>query len=264
MLTKLSGRGFGALALAGALLASGWPGFAQDKPAAAKQPTAKEILLRFQQAIGGAEEFAKRKSQRAVGTVSMPAQQLSGKMEVFAARPNKLLVKIEMPGIGQITTGFDGKVGWLENPLTGAMLLPEKVVTQMAAQADFDHPLHKPEDYTTLEVLGAEDFEGEACYKLQLVHKTGYTTTEYFSRETGLQKGFFSKQENPLGGGEIQARSIVTEYKRFGGMLVPSKVVQELSGIQQVLTITEMDFDHVPPETFALPAGVKPLLEKQP
>lgn len=263
MLIKSSGRGGWACACALLLLVAVGRGYGDDKPAA-KLPTAKEVLLRFQQAIGGVEEFAKRKSQHAIGTVGMPAQQLSGKMEVFAARPNKLLVKMEMPGIGQMTTGFDGKVGWMNSALTGAMLLPEKVVTEMSTQADFDHALHRPEDYTTLDMLGTEDFEGEPCYKLKLVHKTGYATTEFFSQKSGLQKGFIAKQQNPLGAGEITAKSIVVEYKNFGGMLLPSKVIQELSGIQNVMTISEMEFDNVPEETFVLPEAVKPLINKEP
>src|ERR1051325_3968318 len=56
-----------------------------------KLPSAKEVLEKYTKAIGGKEAFSKHNSQHVLGKVEMPAQNMSGKMEVFAARPNKLM-----------------------------------------------------------------------------------------------------------------------------------------------------------------------------
>src|ERR1043166_2817169 len=173
------------------------PAFAQDKPKAeapkadapkaespknpleqksaakAELPPAKEIVERFVKEMGGKEVYQKHKSQHAKGTVEMPAQQIKGSLEVFAAEPNKMLVKINLPGTGPVTTGYDGEVGFMVNPLLGPMLLEGKMLDQISSQADFDHVLHNAEDYKSMETVDATEFGGEDCFKLKLVDKAG-------------------------------------------------------------------------------------------
>lgn len=224
-----------------------------------KLPSAEEILGRFVKEIGGKEVYEKIKSQYAKGTVEMPAQQMKGEMEVFAARPNKMLMKMSLGDAGKITTGFDGKVAWMVNPFTGPMLLEGKQKEQLAQQANFDRMLHDPKDYKLMEVTGVSNFEGEDCYKLKLVDHYRTETTEYFSKKTGLQKGFSGTQDTPFG--PITATTLVAEYKKFGDVLFPAKIVQKMSGLENVMTITEMEFNKVPTETFELPPEVKALVK---
>jgi len=237
---------------------------AKPAPAARQEglPSAQEVLEKFAKELGGKEAFLKHQSQHAKGTIDMPAQQVKGTMEVFAARPDKLKVTMTMDGVGEFTTGYDGKVGWMNSQLTGPMLLSGKMLDEVATQADFDHTLHDPADYKVMEVLGREDFNGEDCYKLNLVHRTGYKSIEYFSTRTGLQKGFTATQETPLG--PVSATTVVSDYKKFGDLLMPSKTIQKVSGMETVMTITDMEYDTVKPEIFQLPQQVKPLLEKRP
>lgn len=243
------------------LLACG--GFAQEKKGSEEGkkdenlPKAEEVLERYIKAIGGRDAFAEHESQHAVGTIDMTGQQQPGKLEVFAARPNKLLVLVEIPGIGKVTTGFNGKVGWMNNPLTGPMLLPEAMLGELAAQADFDHALHRPEDYKTIEMLGVEEFGGEECYKLHLVHRTGFESTEFFNKETGLQEGFISEQASPLG--KVKVTTHIDEYKKFNGILMASKITQNMSGMEQKMEIKSMEFDTVPDSKFELPPQIKTL-----
>ena len=235
---------------------------ADEKSAADKKPLppAREILERYSKAVGGKEAFKKHNSQHAIGLVEMPAQQIKGKMEVFAARPNKLLMKVTMPGIGETATGFNGNVAWASNPLLGPMLLEGKQKDQIATQADFDQALHDPEHYKTMNVLGVEEFNGEPCYKVKLVHRTGFDSTEYFSVKTGLQRGFTASQESPLG--PLTATTLVTDYTQFGDLFMPSRISQKAMGIETVMTIEQMEYDKVDPAVFELPADVKALTEK--
>lgn len=223
-----------------------------------KLPEAKEILENYTRAIGGKEAFRKHQSQRATGLVEMKAQGLSGKMEVFAQRPNKMLMKLNMPGIGDTTTGFDGQVGWMMTALTGPMLLEGNVRDQIATQADFDFALRDPADFESMKVEGIETFNGEKCYKVSLKHKTGFEATEFYSLKTGLQQGSISVQDSPLG--PIKGTSTVVEYKKFHDLLLPAKVVQKSMGIETSMTFTEVHFDDVDPAVFEMPKEVRALL----
>jgi hypothetical protein len=223
-------------------------------------PSAKEVLDRYGKAIGGKDAYSKHTSQHATGTVQMIAQGLSGKLEVFAARPNKLVMKMSMAGIGDFDSGYDGKVGWMTSPLTGPMIVSGKTLPQIATQADFDQAFHNPADYKVAEVLGVTDFNGEECYKLKLVHRTGYSSIEYFSVKSGLQRGYTTTEESPLG--PMTSTTTVKEYKQFGDLYLPSKISQKASGLETVMTISETEYDNVPDSAFDLPNDVKTLLNK--
>lgn len=223
-------------------------------------PSAKEIVDRFVKEIGGKETYQKHKSQHAKGVVEMPAQQMKGSLEVFAAEPNKMLVKINLPGAGPITTGYDGKVGFVLNPLLGPMLLEGKMLDQVSSQADFSHILHNPEDYKSMETLDLVPFEGEDCYKVKLVDKTGAESVEYFNKQTGLQRGLSMSQESPFG--TVQVTTVIGDYKKFGDLFMPSRISQKMAGMEQVMKLDEMEFDTVKDDAFDLPPEIKALIKK--
>jgi hypothetical protein len=232
-----------------------------EKPAPKDLPPAQEVINRFLKEMGGKETYENHKSQHAKGTVEMPGQQIKGSLELFAAQPNKMLVKIDLPGAGPVTTGYDGKVGFMVNPLIGPMLLEGKMLEQVASQADFDHILHPMEDYKSMETLDLVPFEGQECYKLKLVDKSGMETVEYFSKKTGLQAGLSMKQESPLGA--MNVTTAVSDYKKFGDITMPARISQKIAGMEQVMTFESVEWDTVKDDVFELPKEVKALLEKQ-
>src|SRR5262245_46716819 len=82
------------------------------KPTTTTLPPAREIIDRYVKGIGGRAAILARSSAHVIGTASMPAAGITGKMEMFHAKPNKFLQRISLPGIGEIEEAFDGKVGW--------------------------------------------------------------------------------------------------------------------------------------------------------
>jgi hypothetical protein len=238
-----------------------------DKPAAAakpatnvKLPPAKEVLEKFVKAIGGKEAFAKINSQRATGKFDMPAQGLGGEIEIFAMRPNKMFSKAKLAGVGELLEGFDGKVAWTLNPLTGPMVLEGKALNEKREDADFNSMLHDEKEFQSMETVEVTQFNGKECYKLKLVKKSGREATEYYDTKTNLRSGHITTQESPLG--PVTVTATVEEYTKFGDVLFESKVTQELAGIKQVITLSAMEFNKVAESVFELPAQIKPLIKK--
>jgi zinc protease len=230
---------------------------AADEPAR-KLPPAKEIIAKYVKAIGGREAILKQTSTHATGKFEMPAQGLSGTLEVFAAQPNKLLVKIDIAGFGKVSQGFDGKVGWTMDPAQGPMVLKDKMLEQITAESDFYSPLHEEKNYTSMETLELTKFEGKDSYKLKLVRKNGRETSEFYDVKTGLLNGTLSTQDTALGA--LPVTSIVGEYREFGGVKMPAKVTQKIGPAVQVLTITASENNQVADAEFELPAPIKTLV----
>jgi zinc protease len=224
-------------------------------------PSAQEVLERYTKEIGGKSSVKRYKSQHVVGTVELPAQKISGKLEIFAARPNKLLMKVSFPALGDVTTAFNGEVGWMSTAITGPMLMEGKMLEEVTTQADFDHVLHDPSDYKSMETLAKEEFNGEECYKLKLVYRTGFESTEFFSVKSGLQTGYIATQETQFG--PVASTTLLSDYRKFGDVLTFGRMVQKASGIETVSTIEEVEYDKVDPAVFNLPPEVKTLIEQK-
>ena len=52
---------------------------------------------------------------------------------------------------------------------------------------------------------------------------------------------------------------MLEDYKPFGGVLTPTRARQRAMGIESVMTVTSMDYEALPPDTFDLPAEIQAL-----
>src|SRR5262245_41079508 len=105
--------------------------------ASSSLPPAKEVIAKYVTAMGGKEAVVKYTSTHVKGRSELPAQGIKGTLEVFAAKPDKLKVKVDLPGIGQAIYGYDGKVGWSIDPILGPMVMDGKRLDQLKKEANY-------------------------------------------------------------------------------------------------------------------------------
>jgi hypothetical protein len=222
-------------------------------------PSARSILDRHIKAIGGKEAILSHSSTRATGTFSVASAGMTGSVEVMAAKPDRSLVKISIPGVGEILEGYDGKSGWTLSPMTGPMLLEGKQLEEKRYDADFFSELHEDSRYTSMTTVEKTEFEGRPCYKVKLVRKNGGEDFEFYDVETGLKAGRIATRETPMG--TITGTSVETDYKKFGNILQATTVKNTMMGMQQVIIIASIEYDTVPPAAFEPPAEIKALIK---
>jgi len=240
------------------------PAAAATTPAAAatavpaKVPTAREIVDRYVAAIGGRDQILKHGSRRVTGTLEIPAAGLTGAMTAVSAKPNRMAVTINIPGLGDMRQGYDGTVGWSLDPTQGPMVLSGKALDQRKQQAQFYSELHDAKDYASMETVGLVDFNGAQAYKVKLVRANGDSTFELFDPTSGLMVGMISTQDSPMGAMTIT--STIGDYKPFGGIQVATKSTQTFATGQKVnLTVSNVEYDVVDPKAFELPTEIKTL-----
>ncbi len=222
-------------------------------------PPARTIIDKFIEASGGKAAMARYQSRRAIGRISMPAQGVEGDVEILSARPALMRLRMTIPGVGEIQSGYDGTVAWSVNPLTGPMLLQGKSFEQTKADSEFDSQLHPDAQYKTLETVEKTTFEGHPAYKVRAVRTTGDEDFEYFDTETGLMLGAMITRESPMG--PVKATHVATDYKDFGGVKIATKIVQRLMGTEQIITISEIEYDKVEKSAFAPPPQIQALVK---
>ncbi len=234
------------------------PAGAKEQPSAVL-PSARAVIDRHIEAIGGRKAVHGHSSTHLTGTMSMPSSGVSGAVEVYAARPNKSLVKITLGGIGEVLEGFDGTVGWSLSAITGPMLTLGRELEQKKFDAAYDADLHDTARYKSMRTVEQTTFEGRPCYKVSLTLLDGTEDVEYYDVETRFRIATVATRESPMG--PVKVTLSYGDYKKFGDLFVPTTMKQATMGVQQVLTLTTVEFDKVPPSAFEPPPAIKALLK---
>jgi hypothetical protein len=221
-------------------------------------PSAREVIDKSVRALGGERAFRAVKSMHAVGTMTITGPGISGAFELFSARPSRVLYRLDIGGIGRVANGFDGKVGWSVNPISGPELLTGRQLQEASEDAWFDAPLHSPDRIKSMAVVGQVTFDGRQAYKLKVIFPSGNEQFEYFDVTTGLQAG--SEMTRTLPQGAVPTTNFTRDYKRFGALLQPTTVVQRALGLDQIVTVATIEYDTVPDAVFEVPAEVRALL----
>ncbi len=227
---------------------------AQDLPAAA------DIIKKYLTAIGGKEALDAIKNVTAKGTMAIPQAGLTGDLEMYQA-DGKMLMIIEIPGIGSQTVGFDGSVAWQDSDLMGPQLLEGGMLEDMKFQAKIDGYSGALEYFDSMKTVALTDFNGEESYKVVAKKKGTSDKTLFFSKESGLLVGSEGAQESPFG--EIEITTVVSDYKKVGGIMMSHKAELKMSnGMTQQLAMTEVKVNQeIPANKFVLPDSIKRLVK---
>jgi hypothetical protein len=222
-------------------------------------PSARSIINRHIEAMGGRKAILAHTSSHASGTMTIAGAGITGPLEVYSAKPDRSLVKISLGGIGDVIEAFDGTNGWSLQPMTGPRLAEGKELQERKFDSDFYSDLHQEGRYASMTTVEKTTFEGRPCYRVSLVRKDGGEDVEFYDAETGLKAGATGTRETPMG--PMTVKQVQSDYKKFGGLLVPTTLKQTAMGADQVMKITSIEFDNVAPSIFEPPAQIKALLK---
>jgi hypothetical protein len=93
----------------------------------------REILAKSVDAMGGADAVKAIKSIHGKGSLEISGANLTGTVEIFAARPAFSRVNASIGGVGDIQSGCDGTIAWSMDPMSGAALLTGKALQENIA-----------------------------------------------------------------------------------------------------------------------------------
>lgn len=221
--------------------------------------TPRAILARYTNALGGEAAIKAHSSSTSKGLFALPAMGIEGEVVIYSAAPNKTVMNIEMGGMGSMSNGYNGDIGWSVNPMTGASLLEGSALNLAAQQAAFYGPLAYGDLFTTMETVEKLDFEGQSAYKVKFGDADGGEVTQFFSEESGLQIGFVAVQDQGMGPSEVT--TVLSDYQDFGGgVKVPGKVTLKVQGMEIIQTTSSVTYDDVDASSFEPPAEVQSLL----
>jgi hypothetical protein len=224
-------------------------------------PTGRAIIDRYVKAIGGRDAVLRHNSIRYIGNFEMPAAGMKGNLTVVQAAPNKMAMTVDLPGMGQVVSGYDGTVGWSINPMQGPRVLEGKELEQLREDAGPSAMLRASDRIRSAETVELTSMGGQACYKVKITYNSGRESFDCYSPETGLLVGMTQTQESPMG--SVQVTTLFDDWKEFGGLKTATKMRQQMLGQEQVLTIDRLEFDRADDaKAVEAPEQIKPLVKR--
>ena len=224
----------------------GGAGFAADP-----LPSAESILDRYVQVTGGKQAYEKRKTEIAHGTVDFPALGIKGSMTRYAAQPDKYYYAVEIDGIGKMETGVNGAVAWENSAILGPRVKDGVERVEAIREGNMNATVNWRKLYPKVENAGIELIDGEECYKVIMTPDEGKPVIGYYQKKSGLQVKLSTVASTQMG--DIPVEMIAFDYKNFGGILEPAKVIQKAGPQEFTMTLDRVEVNPaIPPETFAL------------
>ncbi len=241
------------------LALTGWAGVgAQEAARVEALPSARSLIDTYVVALGGKQAFLAVQSMKMTGRIEFPAAGIAGSLEIQAMPPNKILLVVDIPGLGKILEGFDGQVAWSIDPNMGPRVKDGDELKQSRFLADFYGPLHAEGRFQSMETLEKTALDGVPCYKVRLVTRDGDETFEYFDVASGLMVA--SEMAAKTAMGTLNVLSKIADYTTIGSVKLPARMSQKIGPMEQTMTMSDIELDAVDPAAFELPAEIRALV----
>jgi hypothetical protein len=232
--------------------------------AVAAQKTADEVIEKSLAAMGGRPAHLKIQSRLATGTITLstPAGEIAGTIEVLNAPPNKAraLLKADLSSLGAgelvVDQRFDGHSGYVLDSLQGNREITGNMLDNMK-NSGFPHPYLNFKDLgTSAELVGREKLGDREAFVVVFDPASGSAVRNYIDAETFLPIKTVAKVEIPQIGQEVEQTSEFFDYKEVDGVKIPFRI--RTSSSIQTITITFAKVEHnvkVDESLFVKPSG---------
>ena len=233
-------------------------------------PSAKEILVKYDEALGGEAALRRHTSSTTKGTIEVhrPNKVVTLPFVFYASAPYLRLEKVSLPdNKGEVLNGFDGELAWSFDPRSGPAITTGDERESVKRDADFYYPLDELTWFKSMETVGVEDYEGQHCYHLHGINNWGKTNDHFYDQKTGLLVGY--QFDSSWRGGAGLTHEIFSDYQKIDGVLVPMKQVVKVKSksgddwtVLQVMTYSSVTFNDVDRGVFTPPVSVRDLVSK--
>lgn len=244
--------------LAATLCATGL--FAQSAKTQAL-PKAEAILDRYVQVTGGKGAYEKQKNQILTGTIEFPAMGLKGKVTRYTAVPDREYSIIELDAIGNIESGIYLGAAWEKSVLLGPRIKNPDERDQSIREARFNAPVEWRKIYPKAATVGMQTIDDDECYEVLLTPPAGKPVHQFYSKKSGLLVRTTMVAASQMG--EVDVEVNVSDYKNFGGVLVPTQSRQRAGNQELKITVNDVRVNEgIPDSHFEPPPDVSAMIRK--
>lgn len=210
-----------AAALAGCRAATVPPRDAATTPA----PGAGADLIfdRYAEAVGGQEAVDRVKTLSLKGEFEMTGRAARLPVEVYIRKPDRALMVISVPGLGEIRRGIAGGEGWAQVPAVGVVEDSPAEITEVERDYDVYQAGRIRELYKSVSAGGRARLGGREHLVVEGRPARGPAEKMFFDAETGLLRRWDVARRRP-GRNIVFAHVYLDDYREVDGVKVPFTV----------------------------------------
>lgn len=226
--------------------------------------TADEVVERALTAMGGRAALGKLKSRSTTGTITLstPAGDISGSVEILNAAPNKSrsLIKADLSALGAgplvHDQRFDGSSGYVMDTLQGNADITGNQLDNLRNGA-FPHPLMNYKDLGATVQLGGKEKVGDRdAYVLIFDPTSGSAVRHYVDAESYLPMKIVVKVDVPQLGQQVEQTIELLDYREVDGIKLPFRLKATSAFQNFTIVITKVEHNGRIDETlFSKPAA---------
>jgi outer membrane lipoprotein-sorting protein len=202
---------------------------------AAQDATLEQLVAKNTESLGGEAALKAIETVTMTGKMVIQGGMMEAPLKIQSKRAGKMRTEMTLQG-SQIVMAWDGKSGWMINPMMGATTpqpMDEATAASMRRNADNEGGVGSLASMVrsgaVIEIQGKQDVEGVAAYKLKVTRKEGgEPVTLFIGAETGLPVKSMMKVSQM--GQDMEVESFPGDFKKAGGVLFAHSIDQKVGG----------------------------------
>jgi len=215
--------------------------------------SADAIIADSVKATGGDAPWKSHRSMETTTIIDYAKMAITGtRIQTITSR-NKSLAITNIPNVGEVREGTNGRVIWSEDPVNGLRLLSGAEAAQFKLESTWNLERNYKKLFPKIAVK-ADSQDGRPLECLELTPAVGQPLTSCYDAETHLQvlqKGVAATPQ-----GDVPFTSRIKSWKDFGGLKLPEVVEMTTGPIEFSARLTNVAFDKpVDDKRFEVPGG---------
>lgn len=156
--------------------------------------------------------------------------------KVYQKRPNLIAIVQEVPGMGQVWRGYDGRIGWAWSEIEGYREMQGAELQQMIQSADLEGPLKLSARCPFRKLLGETMENGRNLLGVAMASLQGPEGNFYFDTQNG---DLLRVETFMLTGadGILKVTADFSDYRHVDGMLFPFTTVITNPAVRVVVQV---------------------------
>jgi outer membrane lipoprotein-sorting protein len=207
-------------------------------PVAPGLPTTKDLLQKYEAAIGGREAWSKFTSRYIKGIYQTEDASGFAAVEIFSKSPNKALSRITLPNGLVLREVCDGKSAWIEDPVGGTHMITGPGLESRIRHANFNDHVNALLMAVTGRVVGAEKVGTHQTYVLEFTPEKKLTSKLYFDQDTGFPVR--ADDTFRLEDGDYKVETYVDDYRQVDGAYFPYRIRHVEKGNVFTIRVTQV------------------------
>lgn len=200
-----------------------------------------DLIDKHIEARGGKENIQAIQTIKMTGMLEVSGMELP--MTNYIKRPNKLRVHLEIKSMNaEMNQGFDGEMGWMQQPGSDPQRMPKEMSKNMADQSNIDGQLMDyDEKGYTLEYVGEGMVHDSPAHKLKLIRPDHAESVIYIDAATYLEVKIEGEGTNPQNGQKMKTETFMSDYRSVGGIQMAHVTEVKMDGN----TIQKMNMEKI-------------------